>query len=545
MTTTPINRPYAEVTVAGDTALARGGWASLDAMNVPYATSRLTLPLVSPEEVEDIDPRDGIRAVIVAGDDHIGSSRLFDLAVRSRRADHKGKTIEMELASDEALLMDYAPLSTDTGARAHETSLRAVVNYVLGKIGASLEAGTYDADVTAAWSLSNLLGNPSFETNTAGWSSGGNTSTFSRSTSLATPYGVAYCAVTASAAGNSYIQRDETIRVDAGRMYTLSAYMRPQAANRQGRVIIRWISPLGTLIRESVGTRNNMSTAAFERVSVSAIAPKNAAAMRVIVGMAAGAAGEINRIDAIMFNEGPLTTYIDGGLPADPYYTYAWDDGADSTSTRTPFVERDPDLYTWDAGTNAWDFLDPFTASTGLRLFCDEQRKWRLIDPAEYYVPGVLTLSPYGSTEGTDLIGLGDPEVYCTGVVVIYSWVDRDGIQRTRRDTAGTPGLVLVVQIDRPWPGAGVAAWMLARRNGQGRQQEVTALAKWSATPAMQVNISLPGTLDQLGQLEAVEWGLTDGLMNVKTRALTDLIPGSIDALVGTIDALVGTIDSL
>ncbi len=543
--TTPINRPSATLTLDESTVDARGGRVALDAMAVPYATAHVTIPLVDPADVEDIDPRDGIRATLIAGDENSGTTRTFDLGVRRRTVDHKQKTIEVELASDEALLMDYAPLTEDTGARTHETSLRGVVDYVLGKIGAELEPGPYDADVTAAWPLSNLLGNPSFETNTTGWSVGGTTSSISRSTSLTPAYGVAYCTATAGSAGNSYIQRDETIRVDADRMYTLSAYMRPNTANRQGRVIIRWISPLGTLIRESLGTVNNLSTAAFTRVSVTAIAPKNAAAVRVIVGMAAGAASEINRIDAVMFNEGPLTSYIDGSLAADTYYSYAWDDGTDTTSTRTPFVERDPDLYTWEPGTSAWDFLDPFTASSGLRLFCDEERKWRLIDPDLYSVPGVLSLSAARSTEGTDTIGLGDPEVYCTGVVVIYSWVDREGIPRTRRDTAGSPGLVLVVGIDRPWPGAGVAAAMLARRSGQGRQQEVTALARWSATPAMQASISLPGTVEQVGQLEAVEWGLTDGLMNVKTRALTDLIPGSIDTLAGTIDTLVGTIADL
>ena len=173
--TTPIIRPYAAVTIAGDTSEARTGSITLDAMNVPYGTAKITLPLIDLAEVEDIDPRDQIRAEVTAGNDYEGSARTFDLGVRLRRVDHKRKTIDVELATDEALLQDYAPLTADTGARAHEASLRDVVDYVLDKVGAALEAGSYDADVTAAWELTNLVGNPSFETDTTGWAVGGTT----------------------------------------------------------------------------------------------------------------------------------------------------------------------------------------------------------------------------------------------------------------------------------------------------------------------------------------------------------------------------------
>lgn len=524
---------------------AEEGSARLDAMGVPYATARVVVPILDENLPELIDPRisGGLRAILTGEDQEAGTSRVFDLSVRSRRVVHENKSVELELASDEAILQAYAPITDDTGARAYEASLRGVVNYVLGKIGASLEAGATDADVTAAWEVTNLLGNPSFETNATGWSST-SLASVTRSTSIAAVFGSGYCNQTSSASGAAFMQRDERINVTPSTEYTLSGYMRPNTSGLTGRLIIRWISAEGTTIRESTVVSSTLSTSAWTRVSVTATAPKNATTARILAGATFTASGQVNRVDALMFNEGELTTYVDGSLAADTYYSYAWDDGADSTSHRTPFVERDPDMFVWPTSVTAWEFLRPIVAAGELRLFCDEARVWRLVDPALYTTPGVLTLSPDFTAEGSDTITVDDPDLYCTGVVVRYTWTSTKGVEKSRTDTAGTAGLVHVVDLNRPWPGDGVAAWMLARRTGQGRVQEVTAVVDWAATPAMQVSTSLPGTLPQVGELEAVEWGLTEGFMNVTARALTDIIPGSIDAETGTIDTATGTIDT-
>ncbi len=107
------------------------GSVTLDAMAVPYASARLTVPLTDPQLAEQIDPRDGLRALLTAGDEVAGTQRTFNLGVRGRVVDHKQKTIEVDLASDEAILQEYAPLTDDTATRALSSSLRSVCNYVL------------------------------------------------------------------------------------------------------------------------------------------------------------------------------------------------------------------------------------------------------------------------------------------------------------------------------------------------------------------------------------------------------------------------------
>lgn len=540
---------------------AESGSARLDATSVPYATATVTVPILDVNLPDLIDPRisGGLRATLTGEDQEAGTSRTFDLGVRSRRVNHSDKTIELELASDEALLTDYAPLTTDTGARAHEASLRAVVNYVLGKIGASLETGPWDADVTAHWELTNLMPNPTVQASVGNWVAGGTNGTLTRggtSGSTPIPFTVGYTQTDWT--GNSGTgEGGAAVTANTGpwpnvapsTKHTISLYARVASGTKAVRLRARsYDSNNGLLKSPTVATAT--LTTSWQRITATFTTPAGAATVAPYLSADTSTQwvnGDRLYTAGWLLTEGSeVVPYFDGNNSAASGYTLAWDDATNaSPSTRTPMVERDPDLFVWGPGVSAWEFLLPFTASTGTRLFCDEQRKWWLIEPGEYAIPSVVTLSAAQATEGSDLIEIGDPELYCTGVVVVYSWTDSKGVERTRRDTAGTPGLVLVQEINRPYPGSGVAAWMLNRRTGQGRLQEVTALVDWTVTPAMQASVSLPGTTDQVGQVEAVEWDITEGLMNVRTRALTDIIPGSIDALIGTIDSLAGTIDSL
>src|SRR5690606_35426950 len=68
---------------------------------------------------------------------------------------------------------------------------------------------------------------------------------------------------------------------------------------------------------------------------------------------------------------------------------------------------RDPDALKREPGERAWDFLSPLVNAAGLRLFCDEQRRWHLIDPAAYTVSGSLRISEgFNATEAADDIDL-------------------------------------------------------------------------------------------------------------------------------------------
>jgi hypothetical protein len=104
----------------------RSGSITLDETK-EYASGLLVLPWTNPDDGERIDPRADQRAVVTL------NGRRFNLGVRSRSIDHKAKTVTVGLASDEMLLVDYAPLA-DINLSGSAGSVRSIINYVLNLV---------------------------------------------------------------------------------------------------------------------------------------------------------------------------------------------------------------------------------------------------------------------------------------------------------------------------------------------------------------------------------------------------------------------------
>jgi hypothetical protein len=532
--TSPIVRQEVSVVVAADDHKPESGALTLDSLAIPYGRATFDLPLNADTALEDFDPRDDVRALVTASEATSATSRTFDLGIRSRSVDYVAKTVSLECATDEALLQDYATLTTDNGARALEGSLRGVVDYVLARIGAALSPGPWDADVTARWTLTNLSTKPRTES-TAGLSTGLNASTIGLDTTSGAFVGVNYPYWVAAAAGESYIVDTDPLPVSEGSTFTASIRFRSQLANRTMRLIIHWLTESGTFVEDEVGASIVAQPApSWTVATATGTVPRNRGItkMRLIYSADAQVPGEAFGLDGIVITTGPeAVPYFDGNgsIPADPHYTYSWSGTvAASQSERSAIVDRPPELFSWKPGTTAWDFLSPLLTTAGLRLFCDEVRVWRLIDPAAYVVDGFVRLSTFNVVTATDTISREDPEVFATGVVIRYAWQDDDNVGQLAYDTAGTPEKVAVIDYARTFPGPGAAAAVLARRSGTGRTQDVDALTLWDTTPGADASISLPDAPEQQGKVSSVRFSLgDDAVMSVGTRGLIDIPPGS------------------
>lgn len=706
---TSIRQPDNRVSVNG--AVARkisDGDVTLDALAIPYGVATVIHDL-QPDDTDDADPRSDIRAVLTCSGDGGQTTRQFDLGVRARDIDHVAKTVELTLATDEALAMDHATLARDTNPRTYEKSLRAVCDYVLGKVaginrnwhpnpnlvsdltgyspssasivlswGATggvkgegcgvgtitlaatggtavygtsydvaagetwtisvyirshidgttvgrsanmrivwldgpggtvsgvsqaltttyaritvtatvpagvtkmrpdihmptwepitsgkmvwdqfmverstnaspyrdvvLAPGTVDADVTAYWAVTNEVTNPGIEVDLTGWTTGGNATSLVRTTAQFYEGG-ASATWSSNASGDSYIMYSG-VRVRAGASYVVTSHVRASAAV-QGRAYVRWKNDAGVTVKDSQTTQVSIPASTWTRLTGVFVAPPGAVTAQILVIPTATAAGQSFWADAIMFHEGTEgVPWFNGSTPDDAIYTYSWGQAANATpSIREPAVSRPPEMFIWQPGTTAWDFLAPFLAQSGLRLFCDEARVWRLIDPRSYLLSGSVRVTGTNATSGVDKTSRWDAEVFATGVVARYRWTDGNGITQVAFDTAGTSQKVFVVDYERPFPGPGAAAAILARRDGTGRVQAVTGLIDWVATPAMTAVIVLPFTAEQQGKVSSIAFALGDAAtMDVVTAGLIEIPAGAIDALDGTIDGLVGTIDSL
>lgn len=545
----PINQPHATAVVTGvpDTWYPSGGTITMDENYSPRIQASITIPLTDPEQGDLITPDTGQRITITAGDesDTFREPRTFDLGIRDRTIDFAAQTMTIEAASDEMLLHDTGRLATttDRSARQYQTSLRDIVNWALAKIGAQLEPavpGNPDPDMTATWDQTNLVFNPRGAVDTKGWGSyfsGGGAGTLARSATAGhvvegaelTSY--VRLAITATGTGACYARYGadmaSKIPVTPGRLYTASAYVyQDSGVTKTARAWLEF-DPDGsdTTIRffsEFVSVPSGVYT----KVSVSGVAPVNAAAAALEFGISNGMpSGKQVGVTAVVFAEGVENDrWFDGDRLDEPdRYDYSYTPDRGTPSTRVALNPIAPELYGWEPGQSLFEFLRPFLEATGTRLWCDEERRWWLDiprpDSAIGYVQATATDEYVGNVvEGQDVVSR-DRDDFATGVVVKSTWRTANGDRKTSYDVAGTEGKVVLVERDAA-PAPGMAANLLATMKNRARTQTLTLTSEYYVTPGYEATVKLPGVAEVLMHVRRVELDIATGNATINTTGM-------------------------
>lgn len=524
--TTPTNRPAATVDVNTVTYDAERGEVTLDSGWAPYAQGSVTLSYNDVTDVEDINPRNGDRADVAAALQD-ATNRDFDLGIRSRVIDYQARTCTLTLASDEALLQDYARLTDDRDILWNvQGSLRDMIDAVLDAAipGASLNAApTTDADMTSYWNVTNLHPNP-VPASSANYGLGANAGTLGFSGGSVTWLSTSTNLSNLIAAGSL-----TAFRVTPGKTYTF-AFMHSAFTGTQQQAAIQWRNNGGaTALATAFGATTIANSGFYQRSTVTATAPVGAEFMYPLILTGLNAVGTAHAVREVIVYEGDrLIPFFSGATTDTATYQYDWADTTApnaSSSTRTALVDTaQPDAFVWDTGVTAWDVLQPFITRAELRLFCDESRVWRLVDNT-YAVPGVVAVNDGNATQANDTISREDANLWADGVVVTYTSTIA-GDTSTMTDTAGMAGKVLIVNYDRPYPGPGAAAAILQSIQTRGRQQDVVALTDYTTTPGMTSQITLTDDLLE-GVVKSVTWDMTRGTMALGSKLLGIVPPHS------------------
>lgn len=522
-----------------------GGRVTFDSTTAPHVTAELTIARPSAAILAALDPRVGPRVTVVASN---GIPRTFDLGVRDRRAGLDPATVVLFLASDEAILTDYAPLSDDSGAFAYQASLRSVINYALNKAipGASLQAApATDVNVTTYADASNLATNARCRDNTTGWASSG---ALTRTATDPT-YGTGANIIWGSATTNAIV--DTSARVIPGRSYLVSLAARTSATFSGAALVVIPRAADGSALGPVWSSTFTATGSYGTRPSYRFTAPAGTATVTIRFQIPSVPANTSAVVSGALCREAPLDPadigYFDGDSPDTATYQYDYTGTAGaSESTRTALVSRPPDSLLWRAGKTALEFLQPLVQAQGLRLVCDEQRRWTLRNET-YTAPGALSLREgVNITEATDTISR-DGGYWFDARVTRYTWTDRNGIQQERVDAYAltTPYTRLsTLEVNAPYPGPGRSQYAVRRAQGLGREVTATAPADWTANADQTISVTLPDAPIQIGLTQSVTFDIGTGRMTVTTRT-TDTPAGSINLLTGTINALTGTINAL
>ena len=546
-----------------------GAWVTESITN-PLTGLPMDVPRWAPDTaaLDALDPRTSPapRVTLTTGVEG-GTPREWDLHVRDRDIDYRDASVRIRLASDEALLEDYAPLADDDTPFDLASSLRDVVNYVLGEAipGAALEATpAIDADVTPRWEQTNLILNPSGQNGTTGWvtsTSGGvagslSTGTVGGSTISDTegsnPPAYVRLSVTTTGTGNAlcrYGSLNER-RITPGRLYTFSAWVHQSSPSaKNGLLSVRFMTEEGATTAVFDATKT-VPASTWTKLTITALAPVNSATVYVYAGVTNGMpSGSFVGVTGAVLAEGVRNDrWFDGNRADEAAYTYDWTPDAYTTpSVRVPVGDAiDPEALTWKAGQTALEFLMPLLQSRGLRLVCDEQRRWTLRDET-FTASGSLNLR-----EGVNLVEADDTISRDSGIwfdarVTKYTWTDRYGNQQERTDSyaLNDPYTRLeTLEISAAYPGPGRSEYAVRRAQGVGREVTTASVSRWSATAEQSVSVTLPNAPAQVGTVRAVQFDFSTDEMTVTTRT-RELPDGAVDLLQGTVDALVGTVNDL
>lgn len=543
----------------------KGGSITFDDRGAPHveATLEIALPDLATLAALDtrLSPAPRIRVTATATFELTTQTRTFDLTLRDRDINHADASVSLRLASDEALLTDYAPLADDTGAFSRQTSLKAIVNYALGKAipGAALQAGGTDTDVMVYTDAVNSVPDPRM-TDTTYYPPINCTRDYDTAIPGALA-GIAYNGIrltnpTSQSSCISIVADTGGLRLgmQPGRVYTFS--MTGQVISAIGgagldaRRLVAYYR-IGTGPYQSVQSPQiPAAVGSRARVSVTFAVPEGAteAFIRAFHG---GTSGAITwghpRLSEHDDRPGvDVTEMFSGATPETAGYRYSWDNVVNaSASKRVAKINRAPELLLWPAGQDALNYLVPIVQSFGRRLVCDDQRRWTLRDEL-YAAPGGVSIR-HGQNliDAKDKISRGD-DSWFDAAVVIWRWTNRDGEARREAESYALPGATRVrrFEFDRPYPGPGFAAYAVRRAQGRGREVSATAVADWRATAEQPVELVLDGAPIQSGRTSRVTFDLNRDEMTVEARSV-DTPANAIDLLKGTIDALTGTIDNL
>ncbi|PQZ60687.1 hypothetical protein CQ040_02765 [Microbacterium sp. MYb54] len=387
-----------------------------------------------------------------------------------------------------------------------------------------LASGSEDANVTAFWPITNLITNPSIEVNADGWTAGTNASAVSRQPVTFDPpsgFGLRW---TTNAAGISYADYAAAagIRVTGGRWYVLAGHMICSVASTV-HARVHFKDQQGVTIAQVTGAALAVAGSAWSRPFVIARAPAAATSASVHFGYQATAAGQQPYVDAAMFYEGnEVVPYFDGATADTTAYDFAWSAAAHaSASSRTPTVERPPESLVWRAGVSGMAFLEPLLKAAGLRLVCDERRRWTLRN-SDYRADGNQTYRHAVNIESADETLSREDDAWFDGAVYEYVWTDRDGIEQRRIDTfalTANPTKVIQVEVpDTPYPGPGRAESIVRRAQGRGRTVSASAIPTWTERTDQTLSVLLEGTPIQTGIAESVRFDFDTDTVTVTSR---------------------------
>lgn len=293
-----------------DQELSRiSGTLTLDPDNAPHVEGRLEVAVPDPIILAALDPTNGARVRVEVDGQYPSFSvhRVFNLSLRERPSQITASRVSLDLASDEALLLDYLTLADDNTPRQFEASLRDVVNYTLAKALGATSPQTFTGPAsTLGWAY-NADAGAGVVSRLAATGAPGTTAMRAAYTSgAATYFGLATNVV------------GQQFAAVPGRTYSARARIRSNTT-RETRFRIEWRTAANTFLSAGTYQVATPGSGVWADFHVTETAPATAA-WGYIVARVFGTPAAGNAIDVAGYTAGPgrfAPPYLSPGVDAD------------------------------------------------------------------------------------------------------------------------------------------------------------------------------------------------------------------------------------
>ena len=187
----------------------------------------------------------------------------------------------------------------------------------------------------------------------------------------------------------------------------------------------------------------------------------------------------------------------------------------------TPIGGYSLEKYDFNVPNTIWDFIETVTTAAGFKVFCDEMRRWYLIEATA--VTGSLVL------EDTDNItafqkDLSRENLWYNQAVIEYNDPTFGTVFDSYYATGTGPVRTLYQKKENmSFPGFGAAQAIIERSLTRGEIYSVEAIANFNSRPRQTLTVDITGEPVKTGVIQSVTWSLPSARMSVDIRDLQEV----------------------
>jgi hypothetical protein len=178
-------------------------------------------------------------------------------------------------------------------------------------------------------------------------------------------------------------------------------------------------------------------------------------------------------------------------------------------------------IYADNVATTPWDFMVTVANSGKFKIFCDEKRRWYLVE--DLAVSGDLELTDDDNITNFEKVVTRD-QIWYNQAIIEYE--DIYGTKTIDKYTAPGAGKIKTYYAKKDntfFPGNGAAQSIVERSITRGDTYNVEAINNYNARPRQTLVVDITGEPVKTGVVQSITWALPSARMSVDIRNLEEV----------------------